>query len=152
MLNKKTDELLHRHSPIARRNTSSWSVGKSNIGSLCSRNTAIMKYSPFRDRRSFSISSDIRDSEIFIRKIFTIMHIPFYGEKRVKESIKGTRMGKNREVAGLGILLKMLLNSFLKVINKKESPSLIEHLKREALAMFPFIKSFCFKRDATGAN
>lgn len=80
------------------------------------------------------------------------MHIPVYGKKRIKEGIDSPRMGENRKVTRVRIFLKILFNSFLKVINKKESPSFIEHLKREALAMFPFVESFSFKGKATGAN
>ena len=92
MLNKEGDELFYRHSPFDNRNVSSWLVGKGDKGSFFSGDAAVIKDSSFRDRRSFGISTDIGDSEIFIRKLFAVMHIPVYGEKRVEEGINNTGM------------------------------------------------------------
>lgn len=145
MLNKEGDELFYRHSPIANRNVSSWLVGKGDIGSFLSGDATVIKDSSFRDRRSFGISSNIGDSEIFIRKLFAVMHVPVYGKKRVEEGINNTGMGEDRKITRVRIFLKILFNRFLKIVNKEEPPSFIEHLKGEGSAMFPLIESFSFK-------
>ena len=118
MLNKETNKLFYRDSPIAGRNVSSCLAGEGDIGSFLSRNATIIKYSSFRNRRSFSISSDIGDSEIFIRKFFTVIDIPVYRKKWVEKSIKNTVMGEDGKVTRVRIFFKILFDRLFKGVNK----------------------------------